>query len=827
MIIDEFSNLAEKDFKSDGSYNRYPVRFYSLEFNEKTENNIIEMCKYIQKESPLHNCDIVDLQEWLNHDDAWLSIDIILKRIKSLDCELNYIIIGLSEYIRFLSNSEFITLVKSLLEIENPPNNQKRRIFFICFALYQEIIKIVNSHHPRINVYNPILNEMVYDKLQQVYFIKEGLYNIINENVIINTKQWFNMWRESSFSYSKPIICVSRTLYEFYYKACPDNVYNITLISTYEELLSKLYNINNIVPLKNNEIDFYNYLLKIISNKENKLIQQLILNDLNTLEISDENVIYIWRINDRYKRCLIKNYILLYFDRGTYLYTIMNEIEDCSEDEFFKLIYTSIFKNYNMKLAKERKILINKIIEMNNSIDYSDHIIKFYYKYLLAIINQYIKIDENFKIDLNNGNTIASDDSSKIVKLNEEIQEKLIPIITSSSKCERTIIIWLYINKLIDINDISGIYPELYAYVNEQSIDLLPLQDNKLHLYFNKYKKCRLNQIESAEYIIELDKWNNSEESFYKWYLDNNLSFPEQIIKRNSIEDNIIVFDGVGGEFLGYIIYLLNYYRYNIETCLYAKSHIPSTTGQAKKYFPERYKWYRQFDKDVIHGEMYYHISNIEQSLRVIKEMVINVINEYSGKNIAIVSDHGSTVNHKIINTLKCYDFSNADHGGRCLKVLDNINNYKKSKDYIKYEDEFNDNWIISINEKSLNNSSPYAVHGGGTIEEVIVPVIIAHPSERKTLSVLSYSILPEKLLVSGIDKEVSFTIIPKPELSPTIKSTDGTDKHLTYDIEDNYWKVDLNTGKKQTIFIEIDKQKFKFETNIRNIMKGNDGFDD
>lgn len=430
-------------------------------------------------------------------------------------------------------------------------------------------------------------------------------------------------------------------------------------------------------------------------------------------------------------------------------------------------------------------------------------------------------------VDLNNGNSIEIDDPSTIIILNEEIQEKLIPIITSSSKCERTIIIWLYINKLIDTNVINSIYPEFYAYVNEESIKLLPLQYNKLHLYFNKYKKCRLNQIKSTEYIVELDKWNNSEESFYKWYLDNNLSFPEQIIKRNNIEDNIVVFDGVGGEFLGYIIYLLNYYGYNIELCHYAKSHIPSTTGQAKKYFPKGYKWYRQFDTNVIHGEMYYHILNIEHSLRVIKEMVSSVINEYSGKNIAIVSDHGSTVNHKIINTLKCYDFSNVDHGGRCLKVLDNINNYKKSKDYIQYEDEFNDNWIISINEKSLNNSSPYAVHGGGTIEEIIVPVILAHPFEEKMLSAISYSVIPKKLLVSGIDKEVFFTITPKPELSPIIKTTDGTDKHLNYDIEDNYWKVDLNTGKKQTIFIEIDKQKFKFETKTRSIMKGNDGFDD
>jgi hypothetical protein len=825
MFIDEFLNLAEIDFKLEGSYNRYPVRFISIKFNKETENNIIEMCKYIQKESPLNNCKIVDFQSWLNHDEGWFSVDIILKKIKSLKKDCNYIIIGLSEYIRFLSNSEFITLIKSLLEIENSSKYQERRIYFPCFALYGEIVKIVNYYHKRIDVYNPLLNEVISDQLQQLYFIKEGLDNTINENVIINTKQWFNMWRDSNINFNKPMICLSKTLSIFYYKASPDNVFNITVIATYEDLLSKLYNIRNIVPLKDHQKEFYNYLIKLMNNQVNKPVQQIILNAVNAVQITIENVIYIWKVSDELNKCLIKNYILLYFDEDTYLYSIMSKVETLDGDEFFKLIYTNIFNNFNLIYTEERRILISKIVEMDIYLDYSNHVFKYYCNFIEDIISRYLKSEEKFDIDIKNGSIIKTN-NKVIEEISKEIIEKAIPIFTNSSICERRVLIWLYINRLIDNNIMKSVYPEFYSYINGNSLELLPLKQDKLHSYFCKYKKCRVNSLELNEYIIELEKWNNSEESFYKWYFDNNLEFSEMIVKKNNIEDNVVVFDGVGGEFLEYLIYLLNINGYHVEMCCYAKSHLPSTTEQARKFFSEKYKWYRDFDTKVIHGEMYYHISNLELSLRIIKEMVLGVIKENLGKRIAIIADHGATINHKLINSLKCYDYSNADHGGRCLKVLDDINNYGKSKDYIQYEDEFGGNWIISINEKSLYNSSPYEVHGGGTIEEIIVPMLISYPYSEK-ISVINYRVIPNKLIVSGIDKEVSFKILPKPKVPPIIKAIDGTDKNLIYNIDFDEWKNVLNTGKTQTIFIEVDKQKFEFETVTLNKMKGNDGFDD
>jgi hypothetical protein len=72
-------------------------------FDKNTENTIIEMNKYIKMESPLKNSEIIDFQIWLNHEDAWVSKDKVLKNIRSLKTDTNYIIVGFSEYARFLS----------------------------------------------------------------------------------------------------------------------------------------------------------------------------------------------------------------------------------------------------------------------------------------------------------------------------------------------------------------------------------------------------------------------------------------------------------------------------------------------------------------------------------------------------------------------------------------------------------------------------------------------------------------------------------------------------------------------------------------------------
>lgn len=142
------------------------------------------------------------------------------------------------------------------------------------------------------------------------------------------------------------------------------------------------------------------------------------------------------------------------------------------------------------------------------------------------------------------------------------------------------------------------------------------------------------------------------------------------------------------------------------------------------------------------------------------------------------------------------------------------------------YEDEINPGipYVISLNETSLYNKPKYEDHGGATFEEVLVPVIVAVPCGEK--KAISYKVLDQKLLVNGLDKRVSFIIIPEP-VEAHVMEADGTKHVLTK--ADSLYCADLLSGKEQDIAVIIDDKTFKFHTinTSKKNMEGDDGFDD
>jgi len=212
----------------------------------------------------------------------------------------------------------------------------------------------------------------------------------------------------------------------------------------------------------------------------------------------------------------------------------------------------------------------------------------------------------------------------------------------------------------------------------------------------------------------------------------------------------------------------------------------------------------------------------LEKSLCYIKQMLESIVDKYAEEKIAIIADHGATVNHKIVKRNKKYEFESADHAGRCYRNT-NCVAIDDSEDYIKYDDGDGTEWLIALKEQSLYKNSPYAVHGGATPEEVFVPVIIAEPAHEK---ITNYKVLPQNLRVHGIENEVVFKIIPNPTTA-VLQGFDGTNEYMKYNETDDTWVGVLKQGIEQRISICVGKQEFKFTTIPKTIMKGNDGFDD
>ena len=119
--FDVISNIKRDLNQQDNSSGRYPVRFFSVKYAEDTVNYIMKLRSEIENASK-NKVEIVDIKDSLPHEDGWITVDKFQNCINKLEDDKNYIVIGFSEYIRFLSKAEFDTMIIGLLETENPSN---------------------------------------------------------------------------------------------------------------------------------------------------------------------------------------------------------------------------------------------------------------------------------------------------------------------------------------------------------------------------------------------------------------------------------------------------------------------------------------------------------------------------------------------------------------------------------------------------------------------------------------------------------------------------------------------------------------------------------
>ena len=815
-MLDIYSlvEIIKNDRERDGSYDRYPVRFFSMKYEVGVSNALIKI------RQQLKDIDLFDIKDLLPHEDAWITVDRFRNAIYSLGAEKSYIVIGFSEYARFLSQKEFISLLISLVELENSDSNPKRRIYMPCFALYSQIQKIIKAYHRRIDVYNPLLNDADVEELPRIYFIDERLNANYNTNEVVNSAEWFGMWRNQDIDTNKPILCSSKTLAYFYTLASPDNVYNIQLIKSYLDVLRYMYNIDQIHIYKKDSDKYISRLISLISNSKGQNLRTVILAAVNTQSIDSNNIYNLWKSTDVFKRWLIQNYILLEANSNSYLYMVMAKLEELSEEEFVEVIYEYALKCNESSVLPERNKILASIYRVEKEIHFTKKMVAFYEKYLKNIIRRKTTISLSI-IDFTKDEEVII---AKSPILSETLYDEFAQNLTHFSKNERQLIIWLYRNKLLSTSQIKIHYPELYAYLGLRKSDAEP-EDyvEQFDNYFKNYRMLRLFQTDCKPYSKELYAWNRDENSFYKWYLDSEIEYPDIFLKKNNFQGNIYVLDAVGAEFIPFILSELDNNGFIIEAKAYGKAHLPTITSVAKRYYTMKNEWIYDYDTNVIHGETYYHVQNMERSLAIIKKMINDICAGEGEDEFAIIADHGSTVGHKIEKKDKKYSFEKSEHDGRCFCNIEK-QHIGHSEDYVIYDDESGKEWVIALTQQSLNNNSKFAVHGGATLEEVLVPMVIAHKGRR---TVKAFKVQAVNLNVSGLHKDVEFIVKPNPrEEKVILKAKDGTDVEMSYKEDTKTWIGRLKRGIEQDIVVSVGNKSYRFRT-VPPTKMGDDLFDD
>ncbi|MDR0696923.1 MAG: BREX-4 system phosphatase PglZ [Christensenellaceae bacterium] len=456
-------------------------------------------------------------------------------------------------------------------------------------------------------------------------------------------------------------------------EAFKNGIWNVSKISFYNELCNIDTKIRNVEESFGNEDQWYSLFKKLIDKRSIR-------------DLFDKNIIEY--IKDFDKSSPMKKFQILLLlkitDNNGYLGLISKA--NITIDNLIANVYDCILdidsknKSFN-SLYNERKELIKLI---SNDV----------------LIKNYVE-----KID--------STDISKIYYLTDNTISERMKIISFFNKSSLTT------EKIIEIT--KDIYPEFAGYLRTFNFNM---NNDKLNtfltIYFDKYKSQKVkNQIDPSFIKTVDEQARSTNKVIFQLEARANL-----INEFKTTTSKTYFIDGMGMEYASLIQYLCNDFQLNANI-KFCRAELPTLTE------------FNEFKHDVKYDELdnLNHDSKVADSTYIAEQIsiisnilktIMNALKYEKIDKIILTSDHGTsrlakinTANH-IINTSDFVE-KKSTHGGRCcssdLQILSNCD--------IVLKDSYNDHWVVA-NYHRINNSNRSGVelHGGATIEEVLIPVI-------------------------------------------------------------------------------------------------------
>ncbi len=279
-----------------------------------------------------------------------------------------------------------------------------------------------------------------------------------------------------------------------------------------------------------------------------------------------------------------------------------------------------------------------------------------------------------------------------------------------------------YIAKYGIPNNLEEIYPALAIYLKKYIFNCGPFSE-ELSEYFEEYKYQKLTNIINATFIEKVNKYAKS----YKY---THLNTRDNII--NSIQDKgssiLYWIDALGVEYLSYFVELSRQrgLAINIEI---ARADLPTITSINKGFYDSWTTSKIKFSEldELKHEESGgFNYENCKTPIHLAKELdlLASVISRASSdlamhkcKKVVIASDHGASRLAVLHSQEEKYETdTKGEHSGRCCKVFDHDlenaideNGYTVLADYGRFRG---------------SRKSNVEVHGGASLEEVVVPII-------------------------------------------------------------------------------------------------------
>jgi len=312
-------------------------------------------------------------------------------------------------------------------------------------------------------------------------------------------------------------------------------------------------------------------------------------------------------------------------------------------------------------------------------------------------------------------------DIADFVVNNRQVVSESIYKLTDSTRVEREeIIAWLSQNGLIP--ELDSIYPALAAYLKKYIFKCPELAD-LLTEYFEAYKRQKLSNELETDFLKKVDQLALTRQF-------------NQLPTRNQIMDSVdksstflYWLDALGVEYLGLIEALIQKRGLSVRVHI-VRAELPTITSINRNFFDA---WQGRKEKndeldDTKHSDAGgYNFTNNELPIHLAKELdIIAAMIDKAATELAlrrckrflIVSDHGASRLAVLRRKEEKYDTdTTGEHSGRCCKLFQHYdlpfaaeeNGYLVLADYGRFKG---------------SRAANVEVHGGASLEEVVVPII-------------------------------------------------------------------------------------------------------
>lgn len=742
MVFKSFEELTREIIRdkdtSDMLAQRYAVRFIMLNnFNEF--KNLAKFMVSIGVES-------LDLENLIDEgeDDTWITKDVLKTAIKA--CNTSTFVSPFSELVRFYNDDDFRGFFNEIMLLEDI-NHPKKRIYVPLIGLQNRFTDFLN-HFARIQESAPIWRYDAEPQSVEVFFAKYKDFKLPSGEIqcqLDSLRDWLKFWKVQAPQ--ERIVCSSIPISAKFKYSKPDNIFNFTKINSPYEFMTQFLELS--FPFDYSEEDrlYWDDLLNNLNkDKLSSFSFETFTRSLfNKVTLTASDVISEWlnENNAPFKRWMLKNYVLhtSFNKEYPYLAQCMESVSDMSDKHQLpsfiatRLLYELQAGKREAYAEERRKIIVDNRSVFCYAVSQHDQ------DWLLTRTKEMFQQGQ----DLN----------------------AAIDICTGVFDFEKILLMGWYAhyptNKKLK-QAINEIYPEFAAYINSVKPSHFRIENQWSIEYIAEYKKAKLIDKYTEDIADYISQKNESAKTFYKWYyeFENSHSLLAEVC--NSLiykPDMVYWIDGLGVEFLSYLLYLIESEHSDLKVVRsqITRSTIPSSTD-LNRFDGEEVRKFGALDELGHNSHMYQYLYTLKDELKILKEIVHEIIGASKKQSctIAIVSDHGlSCLSRKAPS--KKYE-GKFEHEGRYIKTTAEA---QSDPDYIVHKNEIdNEYYKVALTHSSLSKAPTHQVHGGCTPEEVLVPFILL--SNKNVPGYIKYEIKmsPKDIMLSN--PSISLTVIPEPK---------------------------------------------------------------